>query len=61
MQNKLKIWRAYAGVTQAQLGAMLDKPVSYEMVSQWERGERKVSKERLAEIRKKLYIPAKLC
>lgn len=61
MANKLKLWRAYAGVTQKQLGAMLDKPVSYEMVSQWERGERKISAERLAEIRKKLKIPAKIC
>ena len=59
--NKLRLWRAYAGVTQKQLGAMLNKPVSDEMVSQWERGQRKVSAERLLEIRKKLGIPAKLC
>jgi transcriptional regulator with XRE-family HTH domain len=56
--NKLRIWRAYADISQAELGAMLG--VSKQMVCQWERGRRSITKERLAEIRKKLYIPARL-
>jgi transcriptional regulator with XRE-family HTH domain len=58
MTNKLKLWRAYANVTQAQLGAMLG--VTQQMIGKWEGGKSPITKERLAEIRKKLYIPARL-
>jgi transcriptional regulator with XRE-family HTH domain len=53
--NKLKIWRAFANVTQKELGAMLG--VSGEMVYQWERGIRSINPQRVAEIRKLLKVP----
>jgi len=56
--NKLRLWRAYADITQVELGAMLG--VTQQMIGQWENGTRSITKERLAEIRKKLYIPARL-
>ena len=59
MQNKLKVWRAYADISQAELGAMLG--VTQQMIGKWESAKSPITKERLAEIRKKLYIPAKLC
>ena len=57
--NKLKVWRAYANITQKELGAMLG--VTQQMIGQWENGTRSITKERIAEIRKLLRVPAKLC
>ncbi len=59
MANKLRIWRAFANVSQAELGAMLSKPVSKQMVGQWELGKRPISAGRVAEIRKMLKVPAR--